>query len=45
MNKKTFLSELNNALHCLSEEERKDILRDMEEYFHEAMNGLVYFGV
>lgn len=37
MNKQTFLSELAKALADLSEEERQDILRDMEEYFHEGI--------
>ena len=38
MSKKQFLSELEKALSSLSEAERKDILRDMEEYFYEAMH-------
>jgi uncharacterized membrane protein len=38
MNKQQFLQALDAALSRLSDEERKDILRDMEEYFHEAMS-------
>lgn len=38
MSKQVFLSELDKALSGLSEAERKDILRDIEEYFHESMS-------
>src|ERR1700734_1931146 len=38
MNKQEFLHELDKALASLSKEERQDILRDMEEYFHEGMS-------
>lgn len=38
MNKQTFLAELERELADLSPDERKDILRDMDEYFHEAMS-------
>lgn len=36
MNKQAFLNELEQILQGLSPEERKDIMRDMEEYFREA---------
>lgn len=36
MNKQSFLKELEISLAHLSPEERDDILRDMEEHFHEA---------
>ena len=36
MNKTAFLTELKQALSALSEAERADVLRDMEEYFYEA---------
>lgn len=36
MNKEEFLAELKRRLNSLSDEERNDILRDMEEYFYEA---------
>lgn len=38
MNKQTFLTELEKNLKELSPEERQDIIRDMEEYFREAMS-------
>lgn len=38
MNKELFLSELKNRLNDLSEEERQDILRDIEEYFREGQS-------
>lgn len=36
MNKQSFLTELERELAALTPAERKDVLRDMEEYFYEA---------
>ena len=38
MKKQRFLAELEKALSCLSSKERLDILRDIEEHFHEGIS-------